>query len=94
MVYYSDKRHSLRFGEVEIFALVNGEDARARIEHLGSSPPKFDRKRRLCSYKGPRGKLVRAPVSCIHAAAVIIVLGRHYCITDHEIYAQAQGTYG
>ena len=92
VVCYSDKRHGFRFGEVEIFALVNGEDAWARIEHLGSSPPKIDRKRRLISYKGPRGKLVWAPVSCIHAAAGVIVLDRHYCITDHEIYASAQVT--
>ena len=82
VVCYSDKRHGLRFGEVKIFALVNGEDAWARIEHLESSPPRIDRKRRLCSYKGPRGKLVWALVSCIHAAAGIIALERQYCVTE------------
>jgi hypothetical protein len=85
--YYDAKKDQFRFGEVEIYALVNGVDAWARIEHLSASHPRLDTTRRVCSYSKQKGKLIWTQLDNIRAAGGIIAhQGRYYCVTDFDIY--------
>ena len=87
--YYDEQSGWNRFGEVKIYALVNGTDAWAHIEHLAPTPPTIDFRQRTCWYPKRSGRLLWAPISCIRAAAGIITCsGRRYCVTDLDIYSR------
>ena len=86
--YYDEKRGGIWFGKVVIYALVNGTDAWAHIEHLAPTPPRMDFRKCTCSYPKRKGRLSWIPISYIRAAAGIITRSdRHYCVTDLGIYS-------
>ncbi|KAI8930705.1 hypothetical protein NX059_012314 [Plenodomus lindquistii] len=89
VVCYDDGKKGIRFREVEIFALVNNNDGWARVEHMGSSHPRMDYRRRICSYGSQRGRLTWIPLHCIRAAAGVLTLNRHYCVNNYHIYGKS-----
>ena len=84
--YYDEKREGNCFGNVKIYALMNGTDAWACIEQLAPTPPTTDFRWRPYSYPKRNGRPLWAPILHTRAAAGTITCNdQRYCVTDSDI---------